>query len=241
MNNRIYKLIASVGLLLVIAMACQKSEQPKADNSWTNDNLNDKVSRLMEVAYRANNQNGNWIKGQINPTYTVKTYNSSGFLTSERTFYSDSNQPTGGRDYLYDADNNLLRINSVDADGNTVSYSEINERTGKVGILKYTEYYMQGDSATVTGKTTMQWNGHQVISAINFDPNDRQLSTNTYQYDQKGNLTTFTIDNPGDQQDIAVYTQPTEFDDKGNWTKVLREYRGYPVKEVVERKYEYYE
>ena len=42
------------------------------------------------------------------------------------------------------------------------------------------------------------------------------------------------------QVDEAMNVAMT-FDEKGNWLSQIKEYEGYPVTEILERRYEYYE
>lgn len=239
MSNRNHPLL----LLLVVffILGCE-AELPKEDNSWNTDNLKGKVKRLMEITYAANRTADGWGKGQQGPVFIIKSYTENGFLISERNYYSDSNQPAGGFNYIYDQNYNLLRVETVDQEEGIVGYSNVEERQGKVSILRYNEYFGTGEGAMLTNNTDMTWDGNLLMQAATFEPNGEKITSNDYTYDEKGNLTSFSVNTiKPEERYIKMLLSYQAFDDQGNWTRMLREFQGLPQKEVVEREYEYYD
>ena len=226
---------------LVLAGCNPATEQAQADNSWTEENLKGKVSRILEVRYNAVNDRGTWRKDKQQQIYSVKTYNAQGYLTSERAFYSDTNQPAGGNNRIYDENNNLLRIEQGDQQGGVVSYSDVSSREGKVRILEYSDYYGTGDEAILTGKTKMTWDGYKIKSAVTEDPYGETISTSEYTYNEKGNLATFDVTTKKPQERyIKMKSEYANDDEKGNWTVMFVQYENLPNKEFVERQIEYF-
>jgi hypothetical protein len=233
----------SLLLFILLVAACSDSAKdiPNEDNSWTGANLRGKVKTLTEVGFQASKQGEKWVKGVRNQTYTVKYYNTEGFLTQERTRYSDTNELVSGFNYVYDDEGNLTRINVIDPTGAIAGYSDIEERDGKVGIRRYTDFYGEGVSAMPTGKTLLTWENYKLKESKTYDLLDELKSTASYVYDENGDLSVFSIKNYGGQRDVVIRTSYLSFDEQQNWLSQLKEYEGYPITEIVERRYEYYE
>ena len=88
----------------------------------------------------------------------------------------------------------------------------------------------------------MTWDGNLLMQAATFEPNGEKITSNDYTYDEKGNLTSFSVNTiKPEERYIKMLLSYQAFDDQGNWTRMLREFQGLPQKEVVEREYEYYD
>lgn len=228
--------------LLVLAMSCEADSPPNEDNSWTGANLRGRVKSVTEVGFQASNQSGEWVKNIRNQIYNVKNYTASGFLSRERSYYSDTNELTTGFDYVYDAQGNVTRINMIDPAGNVAGYSDIQEREGKVGIKSYTDFFGIGSDAINTGKTELTWENYKLKSSSTYSATGELMSGTTYEYDKDGNVSVFSVKNFGNgQRDVTIKSTYLTFDEKNNWLSQLKEYEGYPVTEILERRYEYYE
>lgn len=228
--------------MLVLAVSCGSDNILNKDNSWTRDNLRSKVKSITEVGFQAINQNGQWVKNTRNQTYSVKSYSAEGFIISERRYYSDTNELTGGFNYVYDDDGNIIRINSIDPEGNVSGFSDVQERDGKTGILRYNDFFGDATSSMATGNTEMIWKDYKLQSSIAYSITGDLMSGTTYAYDANGNVSSFSIKNYGEgQRDVVIKSTYLSFDEQNNWLSQLKEYEGYPVTEIVERRYEYYE
>lgn len=228
--------------ILVLVMSCGSGDMPNEDNSWTGANLRGKVKSVTEVGFQATNQNGEWVKGVRNQTYSVKTYSPTGFIISERRYYSDSNEFSAGFEYVYDEDGNVTRINAIDPEGNISGFSDVQERDGKVGIRAYADFFGNDANSMATGNTEMTWKNHRLIESKAYQITGDLISHVKYEYNSHGDISKFIIDNNGpDQQDVTINSTYLEFDEQGNWLRQLKEYESYPVTEILERRYEYYE
>lgn len=241
MSHRIKSLLLVLTAFAVIA-SCQNSSKSTSDNSLTQDNLSGKVKRVLEVTYNGVNDRGTWRKDKPTQTYLVKSYDENGFKLNERSYYTDSNQLSWGFDYIYDEDQNLLKVESIDVQGNITGYSEVVNREGKVRILEYREFFMNGDSAINTGKTEMTWEGFKLQNATNYESQGELVSTNAYTYNDKGDLASFDINTKKPQERyVKMNAEYANFDEKGNWTVMFKQYESLPIKEFIERQIEYYE
>jgi len=241
MNNRTKSCFLALATLFIVA-GCAQQESAPQDTSWANDNLKGKVKRVLEVTYEAQPQGDTYRKGPQTQVYILKSYTETGYLISERRYYSDSDQAIGGFNYIYDPDYNLLRIDSVDPDGGIISQSKVIERAGKVSIKLYEEYYGTGENAMLTSKTEMTWEGNLLMKAVSYNPEGEAVSTNAYTYDKKGNLTSFDVNMTKPQERyMKMISKYEEFDDKGNWTVMFKEFQNLPMKELIERQIEYYD
>lgn len=229
-------------LVLVLVVSCGSDNLLNEDNSWTSDNLRAKVKSVTEVGFQAINQNGQWVKNTRNQTYSIKSYSAEGFIISERRYYSDTNELTAGFNYVYDDDGNIVKINAIDPEGNVSGFSDIQERDGKVGILKYSDFFGNSANSMATGNTEMTWKDHKLQSSVAYSIVGDLISGTTYAYDANGNISSFSIKNYTEgQRDVVIKSTYLTFDEKNNWLSQLKEYEGYPVTEIVERRYEYYE
>ncbi|GAB5527855.1 MAG: hypothetical protein Roseis2KO_57270 [Roseivirga sp.] len=228
--------------ILVMAMACGSGDMPNEDNSWTGANLRGQVKSVTEVGFQATRQNGEWIKGARNQTYSIKTYSPTGFIISERRYYSDTNEFNSGFEYVYDEDGNVTRINALDPEGNVSGFSDVQKRDGKVGIRQYTDFFGNGINSMATGSTEMKWENHRLLESKAYQITGDIISHVKYEYNSHGDVSKFIIDNFGQgQKDVTINSTYLEFDEQDNWLRQLKEYEGYPVTEIVERRYEYYE
>lgn len=235
--------ILSLGCFLILALAvsCGSNDLPNEDNSWTGANLRGQVKSVTEVGFKAIKQNGEWVKGLRNQTYNVKNYTTDGFITSERSYYSDTNEPNSGFDYVYDDDGNVIRVNAIDPEGNISGFSDVQERDGKVGIRYYSDFFGNESNSMATGSTEMTWKNHRLIESKAYQITGELTSHVKYEYDSHGDMSKTIIDNYAQgQRDVTINSTYLEFDEQGNWLRQLKEYEGFPVTEILERRYEYY-
>lgn len=237
--------LLSLGLLslLMLTVSCSSGDTPNEDNSWTGDNLRGKVKSVTEASFQASQQNGEWVKGSLNQTFSVKKYTPEGFITSERRYYTDTNELNAGFDYLYDDEGNAIRINALDPVGNVSGYSNIDERNGKMGILKYTDHFgAKEPNSMATGFTEMDWKDYRLVESRAFHLTGEMITRVIYEYNDRGDISTFTVENKGpEQRDVIIQSTYPSLDEQGNWLQQVKEYKGYPLNEIIERRYEYYE
>ncbi len=228
--------------VMVLLFSCGSGDMPNEDNSWTGANLRGQVKSVTEVGFQATKQNGEWVKGTRNQIYNIKQYTATGFIISERRYYSDTNVLSAGFDYVYDDEGNITRINAIDPQGNITGFSDVQEREGKVGIRKYADFFGNDANSMATGHTEMTWKNHRLMETKAYQITGELINHVTYAYNSHGDISSFSIDNNApNQNDVVIKSTYLEYDDQGNWLRQLKEYEGYPVTEILERRYEYYE
>lgn len=229
-------------LLTVILVACGPAKPKPQDNHWTANGLRGQVKVVKEITYRAQANNGQWMKTAQNQTYNQKVYSAEGFLLTETNFYTDTNEFASGFKYVYDDQNQVTRVDVLDPAGTVVSYSDIEKREGKIGLLAYTDYYVLGDSTQNIGRTELKWQDYKIIGTSAFDEHNDLLSTTSYEYNDAGDIVIFRIKNfHTGQPDMTMQATYEAYDPQGNWTRQHKEYPGYNIFEIAERTYEYWE
>ena len=232
----------TVILLALLFTACGTGQPKLEDNHWTANGLRGKVKQVTEVTYRAQVDNGQWVKTTPNQTYKRRTYSAEGFLLTETNFYVDTNEFASGFKYVYDDQNQVIRVENLDPVGMVVSYSDIEKREGKIGIQAYTDHYVLGDSTQVIGRTELTWKDYKIQATSTFDPDKDLISATSYEYNDEGDIVIFRVKNfHSDQPDVTMQATYQSFDTQGNWTLQYKEYPSYRIMEISERTYQYFE
>jgi hypothetical protein len=227
-------------LMMFLISSCDNSVVLE-DNDLTISGLKGQVKSINQRTYRAVKKRNDWTKGPANQTYSIKNFDPNGFNIDDKQYFINDNSFYGGSTFVYDAENNLIKINRLGGDESMIGYTEITERIGKVRPSKFDTYYVSPEETTKTGSSSMVWVDYLVTETNFYDKDGKLTSKSSTLYNEDRSLNEFTTVRFAENSTMTVkYTYLSE-DNHGNWTSALKEIIGFNYQEIVDRSITYYQ